>query len=752
VNSPSLEPAATGLPQPVETVVSPTAIWRAFRKNWLLVTGVAAAISLVVAFYTLGQAKIYEAKATLLFDPQPPRPLGHKVDGAGDPVDSYWSNKEYYLTQQWVIQSLRITSEVVRTLGLNKDAAFLDDVPSGTAAAPREVSIEAAAAVLQKRLSVELVRDSRLAVIKYQDTDPARTQKIVAALSDTYVQKNLDDATQSNFSAADWLHSQMGSLKAQLESSEMQLHEYKKDKNILSLSMNDQSDMLRQEMKQLNEAVTSARMREEQARARRNELAKINAEDPQNLPATELIQSPTLQGLRASYVECVRTMGGLVGSGQGPNHPENRAAQARLDATRTALLAEVKNIQGAVERDVASLEHEEHGIKRLFGVAEGRALDVNLLEIEYNRMARAKDNNEKMYSLVLERSTESDLTRTLMFNNIRVVERPLLPRRPVSPNVPMNLGGGLLAGLVLGLAAAFGRDQLDRTMKTPDDVERVVGLSFLGLLPVHGAALKSGYSGYARERRKRRQTAATRSTVGTAELVVHEHPTSGFAEAARAIRTNILFMSPDRPYRTLLVTSAGPSEGKTTVACGIATAIAQAGRRVVLLDCDMRRPRLHRIFSIPNQTGVTTALIEASDMSTLAHPTVVPNLSIVTTGPLPPNPAELLHSEAFAKLLATLREQFDCVVIDSPPVVPVTDAAVLSTLVDGTVVVFRAFQTTKELASRAARAIHDVGGHVVGAVLNAVDMDRYEYGKGYYYYKREGYASDEGAPPSAPLS
>jgi succinoglycan biosynthesis transport protein ExoP len=676
------------------------------------------------------------------------------VEMVNDSAGNFWGNREFYVTQQWVIQSRRIVSDVVRALNLNKDAAFLDDLPAKAAPPPREVSVDIAVDILQRRLVVEMMKESRLAVLKYEDADPERTQRIVAAIADTYVQRNLDDAAQSNFSAADWLHEQLGSLKEQLETSEMRLHEYKKDKNILSLSMDDQTNMLRQETKQLNEAITAIRLREEAVRARRAELAKINAEDPQNLPATELIQSPTLMNLRGAYAEGMRTMSGLAGSGKGQNHPDVRAAAARVEATRSALLAEVRNIQGAVEKDVAALDQEERGVRKLFSMAEQRALGLNLLEIEYNRMARAKESNEKLYSLVLERSTESDLTRTLMFNNVRVVERPILPRHPVSPNVPMNLGGGLLAGLVLGLAAAFGREQLDRTMKTPDDVENEVGLPFLGLLPALGGAAEPAKGSYGRRRRRRKD--AGKPPAEATELMVHERPMSGFAEAARSIRTNILFMSPDKPYRTLLITSAGPSEGKTTVACCIATAIAQAGRRVVLIDCDMRRPRMHRIFGVSNQIGVTTALIEATTLDELVHQTVVPNLSIVTTGPLPPNPAELLHSEAFARLIASLRDRFDCVIIDSPPVVPVTDAAVLSAAVDGTIIVFRAFQTTKELAMRAARAIHDVGGHVVGAVLNAVDMDRYEYSKGYYYYKREGYyraddsasADSHAAPPS----
>jgi capsular exopolysaccharide synthesis family protein len=179
--------------------------------------------------------------------------------------------------------------------------------------------------------------------------------------------------------------------------------------------------------------------------------------------------------------------------------------------------------------------------------------------------------------------------------------------------------------------------------------------------------------------------------------------------------------------------------------------MAQAGKRVVLVDCDMRRPRVHKVFGKDRDLGITTAILEQQPkIQDILHATEVPNLSIVTTGPLPPNPAEILHSAAFAKVLDALRESFDTVILDSPPIVPVTDAAVLSTLVDGAVVVVRAFQTSRDVARRAVRAVRDVGGHLVGVVLNAVDLDRHEYGyRYYYYYKREGYAS-EGAPSATP--
>lgn len=728
-----------------ESRFSLSTAWNALRKHWLVAALIAACVTAGVGFYTLGQTKIYQASATILFDPNIPRPLGEQVQAVvASDSSSYWNNKEYYRTQNWMLQSLRVATQVVEDLQLNRDASFLRNVPADGKRSDKDLTTkEAAANELMKRLTVEPVKDSRLTSVRYQDADPARAQKILATLVDTYAQNNLDDVFEAATSASDWLRSQVGTLRTDLEKTEMALHEYKKNKNILSVSMDDQSNMLREEMKQLNAALTEVRAKRQRVAARAAEIRKVTGENPQALPAFELIESPVLQELRAEYVSAEKELNASRGSGKANNHPETRSAVARFETTKAALLAEVKNIQIAIERDLMALDNEIAGLQKLFTAAEQRALEVNLLEIEYNRLRRAKDTNERLFSIVIERSKESDLSKMLRVNNIRVVERPLLPTRPVRPDVPLNLAGGAVAGILLGLVAALGREYLDRTVKNPDDVERELRLPFLGLIPELAKA-----ETVERKRRERRGRQLPPAEDSPPELYAHYHPSSGIAEAVRAIRTNVLFMSPDHPYRVLLVSSAGPAEGKTTVACALATTMAQAGQRVLLIDCDLRRPRIHKVFRRSNDFGLTSALLDSGSEATAIRDTEVANLWMLPTGPLPPNPAELLHSEAFAKVLGRLRSNFDRVIIDSPPIVPVTDAAVLSTIVDGTIVVVRAQKTTREIAKRALRSIRDVGGKIVGIVLNAVDLEGRGYGSyQYYYYKRDGYAAEPPNPP-----
>jgi capsular exopolysaccharide synthesis family protein len=720
------------------TSVSLSAMWRTVRKHWATAAATFLSIALAVTFYTLGQTKIYRATTTLQFDPNPPRPLGKDVEQVVDlGAGNFWDNHEYYQTQYKIVMSMRVALAVVQELDLNHNVAFMRNSPGQVLAphSPAETyAPEQAAAVVQSRLSVLPIKDSRLANISFEDANPARAQKILSTLVDVYIDQNLEQAISSTNSAVEWLRGQLDKLKTDLNSSEMALHEYKIEKNILSVAFDDQSNMLREEVKQLNDTLTSVRTKRAELAARHAELVKV-VTDPSNLPAAELLQSSLLQQFRSRYQDALRDYEGLMGEGRGKGHPDVQAAKAHVDVALTALLGEVRNVQGAVERDLAAVSGQESSLSAMLEHAKKQALDLNLLEIEYNRLRRSKENNEKLYALVLERTKESDLTRMLRVNNIHVVDRPLLPGSPVRPMVVLNLSVGILMGLVFGVVAAMGRAFLDRTIKTPEDVTRELGVPFLGLLPEIDDVGTS--TAYARRRRQK-----NRPPLQNRELIVHQLPASGTAEASRAIRTNLLFMAPDNPYCTLAVTSAGPAEGKTTVACCIAIAMAQAGQRVCLVDCDLRRPRIHRIFGTPSDRGLTTALVAEGTIDSEIAPTSIPNLSVLTAGPIPPNPAELFHSQRFTSLLADLSTKFDRVIIDTPPIVAVTDATILSRLVDGTVIVVRAFSTTKDLARAGARALRDVGATVAGVVLNAVDLYRHEYKYYHYYYHQRGYYAE----------
>jgi len=348
------------------------ALFRAIRKHWILTVTITVGVALAVGFYTLSQKKIYQASTTIQVDPTPPRPLGNDISAGADIYGgAYWSNKEYFDTQMKVIQSRRIAERTVRILGLNRDGAFMQNLPAGQKGAPTEASVESAAQAVRSRLRVEPEKNTRLVIIRYEDADPARAARVVSTLVDAYTQMNIDDAVASTGSSGDWLKTQLDKLKVELEGSELSLHKYKKDKGILSVSIDDQSNMLRGEMGQLNTELTRARTRRETVAARVKELAKINSEDPTEVPESELLANGVLTQLRTEYLEARRQLEGARALGRGDNHPDMRSAAAKLELTRTALIGEIRNLREAAGRELAILQSEIGGLSGLFERAKG---------------------------------------------------------------------------------------------------------------------------------------------------------------------------------------------------------------------------------------------------------------------------------------------------------------------------------------------------------------------------------------------
>lgn len=724
-----------GAPTPFDPFarLSPELALAAVRKRWLSGLLVAAAVLLATAFYTLGEIRIYRASATVQIEPSAPRPLGTDVQSVVDVgSSSYWSNMEYYATQHRLLQSHAVAVATVKQLALHRDPRFLQNLPSDQVeevdgGAAVEMTPEDAASLLLGRLEVAPIKESRLVVVSYEDADPERAKRVLATLVDVFLDRNIEQVVASTDAASQWLRDQVGKLKQELETSELALHDYKKDKRLLSASLDDQSSMLREEMQQLNRALTTVQTRREGLRARYRELAKVDAEDPERVPASELLENPLLNTLRAEYVRTKGDLASAQGLGRGERHPEVAAHRARVDSARHSLLAEIRNVQGAAKSDLDAADREVAALAGLFEQAKQRALDLNLLEIEVRRLERARANNEKLYSVVLERSKESDLTGLLRFNNLAVAEPARVGKIPVRPRVPRRLGFGLVAGLALGFGLMLTRELFDRRVRTAEDLEQAAGAPFFGMLPAARCAYAAG-SRYGRGQRGR----APPPEAGPPELLAHRQPAGEMAEAARRIRTNLLFSSPDRPHRRILITSAGPGDGKTMVASTLAISLAQAGRRVVLLDADLRRPRLHHLFEVENQAGISGSLLASAEEGRGAVPSRVPNLSVLPAGPVVATPAELLQSTSFQLMLDALAERYEILVIDSPPLGLVADAAVLAPRVDATLLVARAGKTSRDHVARATRILRDVGARPVGCVLDDVDSRPRGYGGAYY--------------------
>lgn len=727
-----------------------------WKHRWIILAGVAVALC-VDALWVLRQPKIYAATTVVQFEPNPPRPLGRQVeelDSSG--LGSYWNMREYYETQYRVARSRGVAEGVVRRLGLQHDPDFMN-VPRERRQGWRSTSIAEAANALIGRVRVEPVKESRLMNVIVEDRSPRRAQLLANTLADVYIQRNLDHRLGATRDAVRWLSNQLDDLRDNLSRSEDALQSFRREHNIVSENFADHRNILGNRIARLSDALTESQTRRFGLAARVAEIQRAErdvsrllddagagadlgagtderarwhrqvSEAMSRLTAPEFLSSGVLSTLRTQFESAQRDEAALEPRYL-PRALELRAARARTNNVALMFRAEVRNIAGAAEAELRSVTRSESNVRSELNMAQRQAVELNQQEMIYARLARERENHAKLYGIVLERATEGNLMRDLQVNNMSVLDYALLPVLPIKPRVAVSLGVGAVAGLVLGVLAALLAVQADRTVRSRQDIEEILHATCLGYLPaVSGRGMRNQY------KYQYGDTPQNMSPIENVDLVVHSHPSSMVAEMARGIRTNLLFSAPDKPFQTIMVSSASPREGKTFTAVTLAITLAQSGKRTVLIDADLRRPRVHRVFGERPPVGLTSVLIGEASLDEATMELEVPNLQVLPCGPLPPNPAELLHSQKFLDLLALLREKYDRIVIDSPPINAVTDGLVLGPQTDGVVLVLRARQTRRDHAADVLRQFRSLGTRVIGCVLNSVDMR--DEGPSYYYGK-----------------
>jgi capsular exopolysaccharide synthesis family protein len=445
-----------------------------------------------------------------------------------------------------------------------------------------------------------------------------------------------------------------------------------------------------------------------------------------------VLESPVVNTLRENLVNEEKEVASLS-ERYLEKHPQRVAAEEKLRLVRERLAAESVAVVESMRSEYRTALTTEQRLKDLIEGVKAEAFELNKKEIDYKKLGREQSNNQRLYDLVLSRLKEADLTGLLKANNVRKLEAGLEPGAPIKPRPGMIFFITFVLSALAAVGVAVLAEILDRTLKNEDDVERTLGVPFLGMVP-------SLANPVGRRGRKQLEDA-------NRDLFVFNNPKSAAAECCRAIRTNLLFMSPDRELKRIAVTSSGPQEGKTTTCINVGVAMAQAGSRVLLIDTDMRRPRLHRAFGLSNEIGLSTVVVGETPVESAVKTTDVPNLFVLPCGPVPPNPAELLHTERFREVLGQVADRFDRIVFDTPPLIAVADAAVLSTAVDGVMLVTRFRKTTRDVARRVLRSLRDVNAPVLGVVMNDVDLESREYG--YYYYRRYGYYYGESSESGA---
>jgi capsular exopolysaccharide synthesis family protein len=715
-------------PQPFQAAegdeIDLRAYWRILVRHRWVIGGLFAAVVVLTLLFTLRQTRIYAATTTIIIEPNSPR-VFDKEDVVDTGVTNFFAAKEYFETQYKVIQSRAVAQRVVEKLQLAKDLRFLgldrlkDPGKIEGALARLDPIIE-----LQERLKVLPVKDSRIARIQVEDRDPKWAATLSNAVAEAYITETLSVKVDTTRGASDYLEQQLGDLERKLDESGKALFDFKKSHDIVATTWEDRQGMVTQQLVAINDALSKARVQRATLEARSEQIAALGDALEKGDPAGEafaiVANSRTVQELKVRLAEASVECAGMRDLYM-KDYPKLQACEARLASARNGLRQEVRTILNAARAEYAEVVQTERKLVGLLSGTKADAFNVNQYERQYLEVRRAHDNNQRLYDAVLKRLKDAGVTGMMQISNVRILDRAEPPDRPASPRPLRNLALAMLLGLFGGVALAFLLETLDTTVTTREQVEERLGLAFLGIIP--SITEQKGD----KER----------------DLFVHANPRSAAAECLRSIRTNLLFMSPEKPLRTIVVTSASPSEGKTTTATALAEVMADGGNRVLIVDADMRRPQLHKVFELSNEAGLSSLIVGEGQLDQLIRPSRIPNLSVLTCGPIPPNPAELLHTEGFEKLLTAMAQRFDRVIIDSPPAGVVADAVVISTQVDGTLLVLKAGQTSRDAAVRATRSILDVKGRIFGAVLNDLDLTDQRYGQYYQYYRYGYYGADK---------
>ena len=681
------------------------------RKRWRVVISVLV-VSLAVAFvYTVRQPKIYEATCSLVIESSAPQVL----EGVKEVIEMAASSREFYVTQYRIIRSREIAQMVIDRLGLDSDPSN-----GGSASKSTQPNRELLVERLLAKVKVVGVRESRIANIQVRDADPERATRIANAFADMYIERNLDFKLEGARSAGTWLGEQTVGLRRQLENSEMELYKFRKERNLLDVGLDDKQGMTRQNLQSLNFKLTDVKARRIEIESIRKLIlaAKNDISERESLP--EIRDNPVVQKLRENYLDLLKIKADLE-SRYGEKHPKIDTIQHQISSVLRDYGKELDDVLRAFDKRYQALVETENSLTKWMNHEKQQALELSKLETEYRPLARDAENNGKIYSLITQRHKEIDLTGMLRANNVRFLDRATQPRSPVSPILGLNLVAGAMLGLLFGLLLVFSIESLDKTIKSPEAAEELVGAPLLGVIPMLSQA--------------RQQLMAD---APERDLVVFNDPTSLAAEACRSIRTNMMFISAQKEFSLFSVTSPGPRDGKTTVAINLAVTMAQAGARILLVDADMRRPRVHKSFGLKSDRGISNVMAGDVQLTDAIHKSEVPNLDILPCGPMPPNPAELLHTDRFRQILAQCRNNYDRVILDSPPIGPVTDPAIIGSVTDGVVLVLRAGHTTREAAKFARRQLGDAGARILGLVINQTDRKGKVYGYGYGYYASYG--------------
>lgn len=698
------------------------AYWRLALKHRILILGCFLGALAIGAALTLLMTPIYTATTTLQIDREATR-----VIAAEDvtPRENMVMGEEFFQTQYGLLRSRSLAERVVESLGLASSdqalAALGVEPPArtGTAAAQAERRRALALEALQDGLGVTPVRGSRLVAVSFDNPDPVMAARVANAFAENFIQSNLDRKFESSAYAREFLEEQIAQTKGRLEEAERQLVAYAANQQIINVgSEESQSEggatqsLASNNLVALNSALAEARA----ARVAAEERWRSARTTPlMTLP--EVLQNPSIQRLTEQRAQLDSEYQQKLSVYQ-EDYPEMVRLRAQITEVDGQIQALAANIRSSIQSQYVIAANQERSLQAQVNGLKGDVLDLRDRSIQYNILQRELDTTRTLYESLLQRYKEVAVTGDVVANNISIVDSARPPARPSKPDLLINLALAALFGLGLGVIAALVLEALDETVATPDDVEKKLGVPVLGVVPL----LDKGQT-----------TAAALADIR-----------SGFSEAYYSLRTALQFSTPDGAPGSLLVTSARPAEGKSTTAYAVALNLARVGKRVLLIDGDLRNPSMHRVVGVENERGMSNLLSGSTDLQSAVQRTRQENLFFIPCGPLPPNPAELWGSDRLRQFLAEARNSFDHVVVDGPPVLGFADSPLLAASVGGVLFVLESRGTRRGQARGALKRLRVGRAHLLGAVLTKFNAKTTSYG-GYDYAYDYNYGADNEA-------
>jgi capsular exopolysaccharide synthesis family protein len=700
------------------------------ERRSVVITCLVLVVALTALFSFLAVPQ-YRATTTIQIERKSPDALSFGEVTSPD----YYDYQDFYQTQYKVLQSRSVLRLAAERLDLPNRPEFASRKGSplgrlynwgigllspSDESAPKDPWLRAVN-FIDNGLAVEPVRNSKLVKLSFVDRDRHLCADTANAVAEAYEQFNTDTRFTTSSQAREFLTKQVARLQSEIATEEHKLQEYGTKKEILALS-NGTQDISEKALGDMNTKYVEAKGRLALAQARFESTAKSTAD---SLP--EVLTNPLITELKKQYAEVERNHSQMAERFK-PEWPPLQQLQEELNRAKERLIIETeaiaRQVRSVAKADYAKISDEVEFLGRQVVSQKGEVQRVGRDAIEYASLKAGIETKRKILADLLTRQSDNDTTRALKdtpASNMRVVDRAEAPRGPFKPDIVLNILLSVVFGLGLGAGAALLLNYLDNTVKSELDIQRYAAVPALGFIPLYQPLRVVGAE----------EAAATSQYA--ADVACHADTHSSFAEAFKSLRTAFLMASPERAPRHVVITSCEALEGKSTVATNLAIALTQLGRRIVIVDADLRRPRVHKVLGIPNDQGLSSFLSGNADATEILQESRIPNLLVVTSGPLPPNPSELLASKALDTFLEKLEEQgpFDHVFFDSPPLLQMADAVLLANRMDATILVTREGRTTHQSLTSGAKRLRQSHARILGAVLNAV-VERFG---NYYYYR-----------------